>query len=132
MGDPKVSDGFFSTLVGLDAGEALERCRTRADELRAEVNQLQEQLGQTARADKQGAHAIRQAILHTQSKLLRLKPVISGYREALEKRDTHSLWVEGVRAVCGQDALREVYDWMAAEKKRRAIARKAEVQSCGS
>ena len=119
MADPKVSDGFFSTLVGLDASEALERCKTRADELRSEVKQLQEQLGQTARADKQGAHAIRQGILHTQSKLQRLKPVISGYRETLERRLTHSLWVEGVRAVCGHDALHEVYDWMAAEKRRR-------------
>jgi hypothetical protein len=99
----------------------------RADEWRDDIAHLQEKLGQTPRADKQGAHAIKQAIMRTQSKLQRLKPVVASYRAALEKRETHSLWVEGVRAVCGHDALHEVYDWMAAEKRRRAqIARDAQ------
>jgi len=116
------SEGFFASLVGLEAEEAIARCKVRADEWRDDIAHLQQQLGQTPRADKQGAHAIKQAILRTQSKLQRLKPVISSYRVTLEKRDTHNLWVEGVRAVCGHDKLHEVYDWMAAEKKRRAKA----------
>ena len=116
------SEGFFDSLVGLEADEALARCKVRAEEWRGDVARLQAKLGQTPRADKQGAHAIKQAILSKQSKLQRLKPVVASYRAALEKRETHSLWVEGVRAVCGQDALREVYDWMAAEKKRRMHA----------
>ena len=45
--------------------------------------------------------------------------LLSAVGNKLEKSETHSLWVEGVRAVCGHDALHEVYDWMAAEKKRR-------------
>lgn len=121
------SEGFFASLVGLEADEALARCKVRADEWRDDIAHLQEKLGQTARADKQGAHAIKQAVMRTQSKLQRLKPVVSSYRATLEKRETHSLWVEGVREVCGHDALHEVYDWMAAEKKRRAqIARDAQ------
>jgi len=121
------SEGFFASLVGLDADEAVARCKVRADEWRDDLAHLHEKLGQTARADKQGAHAIKQAILRTQSKLQRLKPVVASYRATLEKRETHSLWVEGVRAVCGHDALHEVYDWMATEKKRRTqVARDAQ------
>jgi len=123
------SEGFFASLGGLEADEALARCKVRADEWRDDISHLQDKLGQTQRADKQGAHAIKQAILRTQSKLQRLKPVVASYRATLEKRETHSLWVEGVRAVCGPEALHEVYDWMAAEKKRRAqIARDAQLQ----
>lgn len=113
-------DWFLHSLVGLEAEEVLARCKVRADEWRDDIAHLQDKLWQTPRADKQGAHAIKQAIARTQTKLQRLKPVVAIYRATVEKRDTHSLWVEGVRAVCGHDALHEVYDWMAAEKKRRA------------
>jgi hypothetical protein len=91
------SEGFFASLVGLEADEALARCKLRADEWRDDIAHLQEKLGQTPRADKQGAHAIKQAILRTQSKLQRLKPVVASYRATLEKRETHSLWVECVK-----------------------------------
>ena len=121
------SEGFFSSLVGLEADEALARCKVRADEWRDDIAHLREKLGQTPRADKQGAHAIKQAILRTESKLQRLKPVVASYRAMLEKRETHCLWGDGVRAVCGDEKLRDVYDWMKAEKKRRAqVARDAQ------
>lgn len=122
-------EGFFSSLVGLEADEALARCKTRAAEWRDDIAHLQQKLGQTPRADKQGAHAIKQAILRTQSKLQRLKPVVASYRATVEKRETHSLWVEGVRAVCGHSKLHEVYDWMAAEKKRRDKAARDQQQA---
>lgn len=123
------SERFFVSLDGLEPDEAIARCKVRADEWRGDIAHLQEKLLQTPRGDKQGAHAIKQSILRTQSKLQRMKPVVANYRATLEKRETHCLWGDGVRAVCGDEKLREVYDWMKAEKKRRAqIARDAQAQ----
>ena len=66
------SEGFFVSLDGLEPDEAIARCKVRADEWRGDIAHLQEKLLQTPRGDKQGAHAIKQAIMRTQSKLQRL------------------------------------------------------------
>lgn len=124
MSDPNANteqdDGFHASLVGLDPGEALSRCQHRADSLWYEMQQLQASLAQTPRGDKVGAHVIKQAMLRVQSKMHRLKPVTATYRANAERREAHNLWADGVRSVCGQDKLTEVYAWMKAERKRRA------------
>jgi hypothetical protein len=111
--------GFFDSLSGLDAQTALDRCEDYADTLREEIQALTEKLALTPRGDKQGAHALKHQIASLQATRKRLKPIISGYRSALEKRESHGLWASAVREFWGQDALRDVYDWMSAERKRR-------------
>lgn len=116
------SDGFLSSLVGLEPAEALERVEHRTDSLHFELAQLQASLAQTPRGDKIGAHVIKQSMLRVQSRIQRLKPVRAAYRADVERRESHCLWADGVRAVCGPDKLAEVYAWMKAEKKRRRAA----------
>lgn len=124
MSDPNANterdDGFHAGLVGLEPSEALARCQHRADSLWHEMQQLQASLAQTPRGDKVGAHVIKQAMLRVQSKMQRLKPVTAACRASVERRESHNLWADGVRSVCGQDKLTEVYAWMKAERKRRA------------
>ena len=110
---------FFESLNGLDAETAIERCTEYADELRDQIVELTEKLAQTPRGDKQGAHLIKHQIASLQATKKRIRPVIAAYRETLEKRESHGLWASAVREFWGQDALRDVYDWMSAERKRR-------------
>lgn len=120
--DEFTSEAFFRALDKMAAEEALDRCIAKSEEWRAESARLAEQLAQTPRGDKAGAHIIKQEIKRLQARLQRMKPVLNHYRSAIDKKEAHGLWVDGVRAVCGQDKLREVYDWMTAEKKLRKSA----------
>jgi len=116
------TEGFFQSLVGLDAADALDRCRVRADEWRDDLRHLREKLDMTPRGDKQGAHEIKQAILRIEGRLKRMRPVMATYSGQLATQEAQYLWAAAVREVCGQDALREVYAWMRAERKRRQQA----------
>ncbi len=126
MSDPHAnterSDGFMSSLVGLEPTEALAQCEHRTDSLHYELQQLQASLAQTPRGDKIGAHVIKQSMLRVQSRIRSLKPVTANYRAEVERRESHYLWRAGVRAVCGEAAEAQVVQWMKAEKKRRRAA----------
>jgi hypothetical protein len=112
-------DSFFSSIVGLTSDEALDLCRKQSEVLRLRLESLQNELAATPRGDKQLAHEIRQDITRAQSEVRRLKLVTAEHRRNSEHKEAHHLWAAAVRAVCGQDKLGEVYDWMRDEKRRR-------------
>lgn len=111
--------GFFQELVDLSPEQALYRCIQESDWCRERIKSLNQKIGEIPRADKHSAHLIRHEIMRTQSDLKRLKQSIATYRSKVDARESKFLWSNAVREVCGDDALKEVYKWMKAEKRRR-------------
>lgn len=111
---------FFSTLSGCAPETALLRCQTQAEVWRFERAALVERRAALPRSDKQGAHELMVEINRIDAALKRVRLVAAHYRGEAERKESHYLWVDAVKAVAGQDTYAACVEWIKAEKKRRA------------
>lgn len=91
-----------------------------------EIKTLQAGLKQVPLGDKKEQARIKGLIIDRQATLRRSKPEVRELTQRIERRARHGLWVSAVTAVCGEEALAKVQEWMRAEQERR---RKAEEKS---
>ena len=116
---PEEGPPRFSYAPGVPPEEALVRVKeARARDIAA-IEELTRELRQTQVGDRQAQARIKSAIVAHQTALRRSRPLLQDLTERVGRRASHSLWVAGVTAVCGEEALTKVQEWMRAERARR-------------
>jgi hypothetical protein len=111
---------FFASLVALDAEDASLACKSEVARLDAEIKTLTVARLQTPRGDKKGANDLLIQIQQATAERRRVVEVSKVYRVKAEAQQSHGLWVMAVRQLAGQEVLTQCYEWMKAEKRRRA------------
>jgi hypothetical protein len=113
-------DDFFPSIARLGPDEALSQCTEMLEKADAKVASLRDERAATPRGDKQTANDLLTEINRTECFRKRLRQVIHHYRGIADRKETQYLWASAIREVCGPGMLQQCYDWMRAEKKRRA------------
>jgi hypothetical protein len=117
--DAERLEDFFEAHAYLDSHAGLASCEVELAWAKTEIESVHRKMGELPRSAKAEAKELALYLQRLQSHVRRLKPFMGRFREEVERKDRHGMWVDAVTAVCGPEKLTQVMRWMADERKRR-------------